>query len=110
MSWTKEPPIKAKMRGCALAPMFEIAPMDEIIAVGFGDAHVEKDGEIVYKEPLWEFQDTEDVWTFQDAEDEALKDPDHDWRVVLYAPLRGRVFQRHEPGKWVLIEENMGFA
>ncbi len=104
----KKPPIKAKMIGCALAPIFDVAPMDEIIAVGFGDAHVEKDGEIIYREST-EYEE-QDFWTFQDAENEALKDPDHDWRVVLYAPLRGRIFQRQEPGKWYLIEEDHGFA
>ena len=106
--WEKKPPIKAKMIGCALAPIHDVAPMDEIIAVGFGDAHVEKDGETIYREPT-EYEE-QDFWTFQDAENEALKDPDHDWRVVLYAPLRGRVFQRQEPGKWYLIEEDQGFA
>ena len=43
-------------------------------------------------------------------ENEALKDPDHDWRVVLDGPLRGRTFQRHDVGKWVLVSENDGFA
>ena len=108
MSWTKEPPIKPTIHGCALAPMQEILDMDELITVGFGNAHVEKDGEIIYQEPT-EYEN-QNFWTVQDAENEALKDPDHDWRIVLYAPLRGRVFQRQEPGKWYLISENRGFA
>lgn len=82
--------------------------MDEIIAVGFGDAHVEKDGEIIYSEPT-EY-DGHSFWTVQDAENEAMKDPDHDWRIALYAPLRGRTFQRQGKSKWVLVEEDMGFA
>ena len=108
MAWTKLQPIKARQRGCVFAPMFEEALLDEIISVGFGDAHVEKDGEIIYREPT-EYEE-HDFWTFRDAENEALKDPDHDWRVVLYAPLRGRVFQRQGISKWLLVEENQGFA
>jgi len=77
MSWTKLPPIKPKMHGCFLAPMQEELAMDEIIAVGFGDAHVEKDGEIIYSEPTEHGKHS--FWTVQDAENEAMKDPDHDW-------------------------------
>ena len=106
--WEEKQRIKAKMRGCALAPMQDTLDMDALIAVGFGDAHVEKDGEIIYHEPT-EYE-PQNFWTVQEAENEALKDPDHDWRIILYAPLRGRVFQRQEPGKWYLIEENQGFA
>lgn len=126
MAWERLPPIKPKIHGCLHAPMQEELEMDEIIAVGFGDAHVEKDGEIVYREPTQAEIDEADeadyfegnidihkkslFWSVQDAENEAAKDPDHDWRIVLYAPLRGRTFQRHGKDKWVLIEENMGFA
>ena len=106
--WEKKERLKPKMRGCFHAPMQEVLDMDEIIAVGFGDAHVSKDNKIVYCEPS-EYE-PQNIWTVQDAENEALKDPDHDWRIVLYAPLRGRVFQRQEPGKWYLIEEDQGFA
>lgn len=117
MSWTKLPQIKPTMHGCFHAPMQQELEMDEIIAVGFGDAHVEKDGEIVYRGPTdcdIEQAEGDEVlslyWSVQDAENEALKDPDHDWRIVLYAPLRGRTFQRQGEGKWVLVDENEGFA
>ena len=118
MSWERLPPITPKKRGCAFALMQDKLEMDEIIAVGFGDAHVEKDGKIIYREPAeYEIQQavTNDdalnlYWSVQDAENEALKDPDHDWRIVLYGPLRGRVFQRHGESEWVLVKENMGFA
>lgn len=112
MSWERLPPIKPKIRRCFHAKMEERLEMDEIIAVGFGDAHVEKDGKIIYREPTeYNIQEvvTDDdasnpFWLVQDAENEAAKDPDHDWRIVLYSPLRGRVFQRHGKDKWVLIE------
>lgn len=83
--------------------------MGMVIAVGFGDALVTKNGKPVYKEP-YDFKSEKDFWTVQDAENEAVKDPDNDWRIVLYAPLYGRTFQRQGDGEWVLIEENMGFA
>lgn len=111
MTWTKQPPIHGTIHGCFLNPTYDIAPMDMLIAVGFGDARVTRDGETVYSELKLPKDATEDMfWTTQDAENEALKDPDHDWRIVLYAPLYGRIFQRQGDGEWVLIGENEGFA
>lgn len=46
----------------------------------------------------------------KDAEAAALADPDHDWRIVLFGPLHGEVYQRHGPGEWMLVEKNEGFA
>lgn len=110
MSWTKLEPITPKAMGCAnCGALIQQAPMDMLIAVGFGDASVTKDGKAVYSE-LDCHEDVENFWTVKDAEYEALKDPDHDWRIVLFAPLRGRVFQRQGIENWVLVEENMGFA
>lgn len=110
MSWTKLDPILPKIMGCLnCGRLIQQAPMDMLIAVGFGEAKVTKNGETVYSE-LNCHEDTEKFWTVQDAENEALKDPDHDWRIILFAPLRGKTFQRHGDGNWVLVEENMGFA
>lgn len=109
--WKKEPPIKGHIRGCWYNPVYDVAPMDMTIAVGFGKATLTKDGELIYREPSFDMSRGEiwRVWTTQDAENLAAKDPDHDWRIVLYAPLYGRTFQRQD-GEWVLIEENQGFA
>ena len=107
MSWEKKPPIHGEIRGCAHNPIFDVAPMDMPVAVGFGDAHLEKDGKIIYREP---FSGEYEFYTVRDAENEALKDPDHDWRIVLYAPLYGKCYQRQGKRHWVLIEENRGFA
>lgn len=107
--WKKLDPIIPKQRGCVTCgTLVQEATMDMLIGVGFGDAHVERDGEIIYQEDCGDTM--QKLWTFQDAENEALKDPDHDWRVVLFGPLRGRTFQRHGEGKWVLVEENGGFV
>lgn len=110
MNWTKLEPIKANMVGCLnCGILYDKAPMEMIISVGFGVANVTKDGEEIYREIDY-CSDNFKEWTVQDAENEALKDPDHDWRISLIGGLRGRVFQRHGNGEWLLVEENMGFA
>ena len=88
-------------------PQQQIAPMDKPIAVGFGDAYVTKDGEEIYNELNVE---EDGLWTFQDAENYALQDPNHIYRVVLYAPLHGETYERKGAGEWVLVDSNNGFA
>lgn len=80
-------------------------PMDAVIAVGFGSAFCSMDGKVVIEE-----RRGDEYYTVQHAEELALANPNHDWQIHLHGPLRGRVFQRHEPGKWVLVEEDDGFA
>lgn len=110
MSWEKLEPIKATISGClTCGELVEQASMDMVIAVGCGYAALLKDDVEIYSE-CQDIHNEDPNWTFQDAENEALKDPDHDWRVVLDGPLRGRTFQRHDVGKWVLVSENDGFA
>lgn len=84
------------------------APMDKVIAVGFGMAQATRDGVVVADGEAW----TEgDGWlTFQDIENMALADHDHDWRVVLHGPLHGETYQRQGIGVWLCIERNDGFA
>jgi len=97
MSWKKMPPIEA---GRCL-------PMAKHIAVGFGAAYVTRDGVTVWQEPRGEIND---CWTVQRAEEEAMKDPDHDWRIHLVAALYEGHFQRQSPGEWVLYQRGEGFA
>lgn len=96
-------------------PIPQVAPMNMMIAVGFGDALVTKDDEIVYSEIEVEiFNETHEVnnpyWTVQDAENEARKDPDHEWIIDLQGPLQGMTFKRMSEDNWVLIDQNRGFA
>jgi hypothetical protein len=102
----------------------QIFPMEGVIGVGFGYAGVTKDGQEVLSEP--QFPDIydadgellpEDQWpeeepcpTGADAEALASADPDHDWRIILHAPLSDRTYQRHGPQNWVLVEQGEGFA
>jgi hypothetical protein len=83
-------------------------PLDALIAVGFGSARVSKDGHSVYDE--MDVHDDADYWTAQEAENEALKAPEHDWRIHLVAPLSERHYQRQGEGLWVLYEKGIGFA
>lgn len=67
-----------------------------------------RDGETVWQEnPGMEW---EDLMTAADAEEMAAAEPDHDWRIVLFAPLSGITFQRHGEKRWMPIENNQGFA
>jgi len=94
-------------QGCLNCPPVEkTAPMDMIIAVGFGVAQVTKDDELIYVEK----PDEENYHELSEFEKMAKSDPDHDWRVLLEAPLRSREYQRQGDGKWVLINSGMGFA
>lgn len=89
------------------------APMDKIIAVGFGSAFVSRDGEQVLdgeQRMDREMKGEGEYVTFADAERLAVMDPDHDWRVVLHGPLHGETYQRQGAGVWLCIERNDGFA
>lgn len=115
MAWAKIKPYQGTIHhgclNCGGTP--EIAPMDMLIAVGFGYAAVLRDSEEVYREDINAMLGSEDEepWpTLEKYEAMAAADPDHDWRVSLQGPLRGREYQRHDTGHWVLIESNQGFA
>ena len=109
-TWKKEEPYNGAIhQGCLCCPPVEqVAPMDMVIAVGFGIAQVSKDGNVIYDEN--ELDDGVDYPDLAFFEELAAADPDHDWRCLLFAPLRGREYQRHDTGKWVLIDSNQGFA
>ncbi len=108
--WKKEPSIAGK-HGCCLncGPRPSTFPAEGIIAVGFGYAALERDGEPIYTEPN---DPDEDAYFMTGAQAEwiAAADTDHDWRIVLHGPLSGRTYQRHGPGAWVLIAQDNGFA
>lgn len=51
-TWEKLPPLDGRANPCLCCPpILAVAPMERVIAVGFGDAHVSRDGEEVYREP-----------------------------------------------------------
>lgn len=106
-TYTKLKPITRPSHGGCLAcpPVQAIAPMNTLIAVGFGDAHISKDGEIIF-----DGERAEEFHTLEEFEALANGDPNHDWRLVLDAPLSSREYQRQGEGQWVLIAQGEGFA
>ena len=96
-------------QGClSCPPVTKLAPMNLHVAVGFGMAMITKDGETIYSEPT--NMEEYDCRSLAEFEQMAQSDPNHDWRLILEAPLRGREYQRQGFKKWVLIDSNMGFA
>lgn len=116
MAWTKVEPYQGTIHhGCLnCGGTHDVAPMDMLVAVGFGYAAVTRDGHEVYQEDINAMLNSEDddeaLPTLEKFEAMAKADPDHDWRVVLHGPLRGREYQRHGEAHWVLIDSNQGFA
>ena len=109
-TWTKLPAIEGKYGGCLnCGPRPSYFPAGGQIAVGFGYAALHRDGEPVYTEPS-DPKDDAEYMTGAQAEAMAAADPDHDWRIVLEAPLSSRTYQRHGPDQWALVEQGMGFA
>lgn len=144
--WEKLPALPGRANPCGnCPPIGQKLSMGGLVAVGFGDAHVERDGETVYAEPNsahgqekcgacdgWGWvgdghktmcatcegsglvpdglTPPAEYWEVSDAEKAAAADPEHDWRIVLFGPLHGEVYQRHGPEEWNLVEKNEGFA
>jgi len=108
MSFERLKPIEGGHSGCLnCGYQYDILPMDALIAVGIGGATVTKDHEVVYDENQ---VDEDEFWTAEMVENEALKDPSHDWRIHLVAPLSERHYQRQGDNQWILYEKCQGFA
>lgn len=111
IKWQKLPPLDGRANPCGCCPPIPAkAHMEKIIAVGFGSADVTRDGEVVLDGERAYQTGADDLVSFAHAEGLAAADPDHDWRVTLFGPLHGEVYQRQGPGEWVLVGKNEGFA
>lgn len=100
------PAIHPKHGGCGnCPPTAQTLAMHALIAVGFGVAQRTMDGVVVIDE-----MNSANLRSVSEAEAMAAADPDHDWRIDLQGPLRGRTYQRHGPEMWVLVDQNEGFA
>lgn len=131
MTWIKQPPWRGPIhQGCAICPPVRtLAPLDMVIAVGFGSAYAMMGEDCIYAECGMSAKThhytlnlaqvmlacpktllPEGFPMLAHIEQVALMNPDHDWRVCLYAPLRDREYQRQGPGQWVLIASGPGFA
>ncbi|MGB3203762.1 MAG: hypothetical protein WBB28_02100 [Crinalium sp.] len=94
------------LTGQARFPLGSLAEMDMILAVGFGQAEIRKDGNLVYEEP----RDEENYKSLSDFEKLARESPESDWTCHLNAPLWSAKWQRQGEDKWVLVEGGEGFA
>lgn len=110
MTWIKETPVSAGTVPCLICGCGAHASlsMDRLLAVGFGDVSVTKDGELIWSET--QVPKDGEFWEGKDAEAAALSDPDHDWRVTFIAPLYDSEYQRQGDGHWPLIRKGLGFA
>lgn len=86
-------------------PIGSVAPLDMMIAIGFGSAVVTHDGKTVLD------GDRALGWLrVRDAEKRAKRDPRGCWQIHIDGPLWSAVWERKRPGKWVCIEAGRGFA
>lgn len=106
--WVRLTPLDGRANPCVCCPPIQATlDLDSIVAVGFGRAVVMCDGGV--------FLDGEELYRSGAempaayAEAWAALDPDHDWRVVLHAPMHGETYQRQD-GAWLLVEKIEGFA
>ncbi len=101
--------IEVKNEICPLCGFtHKILPIEETIAVGFGNASLTKNNECIYSEI--EAQSCNDYITVAQAEQLAVSDPYHDWRIHLIAPFSAQHYQRQGERHWVLYEKGQGFA
>ena len=110
MKWKKLKPYEGEVwQGCLnCPPVLRKAKMHMRIAVGFGMACVTKDDKIIFSESPE--MDWKDIPTLMKFENMARKDPNHDWRAALNAPMRDRMYQRQGRNEWVLVKSGQGFA
>lgn len=95
-------------RGCLHAgPAPQVCPLTRHLAVGFGAVSLTRDGQVVWTgDEAFKRRPKNVRW----AENRAAADPAHDWRLRFESPLSGELFQRHAPGRWVLVKQDRGFA
>ncbi len=106
--WKRLPPVQGGVAGCLNCGYAHTTlPLHYRIAVGFGDAHVSRDGVVIWREGNETWKKLPTLRTFENM---AAKDPRHDWRAVLDGPLHGETYQRQAPKEWVLVARNQGFA
>lgn len=108
---TKEyylPPLKKVNIACLCCGSADLhLSTDIVLYYGFGGWQIMKDGKMFFtEEPDKEWEECK---TLAFIEDKAKIDPDHDWRAILDTPLHGETYQRQDD-KWVLVEQNEGFA
>lgn len=91
----------------------KIFSLDDRIGIGFGNAALVRDGQVIWKETAeTEF---DDCITGAQALSIAQREPQHDWRIIIDGPFSKVVYQCQydaENGNyiWALLEKSEGFA
>jgi hypothetical protein len=85
----------------------KLLPLETVLYQGFGGWTITKDGELFFMDDT--NKEWEDFKTLEWIEVQAKKFASCDWRAILDTPLLCEVYQRQR-GKWVLVEQNLGFA
>jgi hypothetical protein len=107
MEWTKLPSIEGGSGPCLCCGATHARlPMEAVVAVGFGSAGYSRDGET-----LWQEEGPDDDFpSVGEVEEKAKSDPNHDWRIWMFGPMRGVEYQREGEAHWVLVKKDDGFA
>lgn len=101
-------PIKKKNFGCLCCESLgHELPMDTVLYRGFGGWTITKNGEYFFSEDM--DKEWDEFKTLAWIEKKAKREPSADWRAICDMPLHGETYQRQR-GKWLLVEENEGFA
>lgn len=104
--------IHLQTTGTTRNPIGSVAPMDTIIAVGFGSAVVMHDGELVVdgeERTPKRLRDADGWIRLARVERLARRSPGGLWLLRMDAPLWSAAWQRKR-GQWVCIEAGLGFA
>lgn len=102
------PPIKPKRVSCLCCGSSQAClPFDTVLYSGFGGWMINRNGQGFFLDDS--NKEWEEFKTLAFIEEQAAKDPDADWVAICDTPLHGEKYQRQN-GKWVLVEENDGFA
>lgn len=100
---SKQKPVLGRHGDCLnCGPSPDELPLAAVLAVGFGAVTVTRNGKLIW-------QGDDERRTMRWVERKARAAPNFDWRVHFISPMRERLYQR-QGGKWVLIQQGMGFA
>lgn len=108
MSWKKLPALESFTHCNMCPPKPQTLPLGAYPHPGFGGCSVFAADEPGLGQEMY------DNATVQDVEDYAAAHDDHpgqhDWRLVIDAPLYDAEYQRQGEGEWVLVRRGKGFA
>jgi hypothetical protein len=106
VTWTKLPAIDPIQHCNICPPRPRTIPLDAFVHPGFGVATVHAEDTPGIGQDMGENATVQDVEDYADAHGGS----EHDWRLVIDAPLYEAEYQRQGEGVWVLVRRGDGFA